>query len=96
MGSFTEYMYFALWAILTVYMLFQVKRIGPVCLIAVALFAFMTTWEGLRVFGGIAIYDGVMGIVFRCVAGGFLAVFVLIYILSKIRRNKSDKSDKAE
>lgn len=96
MGSFTQYMYFALWAILTVYMLFQIKRAGAMCLIAAALFAFMTVWEGLRVFGGMAIYDGVMGIIFRCVAGGFLLIFVLLYILSKIKRSKANNNNEDE
>lgn len=37
-------------------------------------------------FSGIAMFDGVLGIVFKCVVGAFLLGFVLIYVIGKLKR----------
>ena len=37
---------------------------------------------------GIAMFDGVLGIVFKCVVGAFLLGFVLIYVIGKLKKNK--------
>lgn len=39
-------------------------------------------------FSGIAMFDGVLGIVFKCVVGAFLLGFVLIYVIGKLKKNK--------
>lgn len=51
-------------------------------------FSFMTVWYAMNSFSGIAMFDGVLGIVFKCVVGAFLLGFVLIYVIGKLKKNK--------
>lgn len=49
-------------------------------------FIFMTVWYGLRSFGGYEMFGGSLGIIFKCVAGAFLLLFIGIYLLEKKRK----------
>lgn len=48
----------------------------------------MTVWYAMNSFSGIAMFDGVLGFVFKCVVGAFLLGFVLIYVIGKLKKNK--------
>lgn len=93
MTDFMQNAYVFLWAVLAVYMLVMHKRIGAVAFVLSGFFAFMTVWFGLRSFAGIAMFDGTLGIIFRCIVGVFLAALILIYILSKYKSKKDDSSN---
>ena len=58
------------------------------CYIIGGFFSFMTVWYAMNSFSGIAMFDGVLGIVFKCVVGAFLLGFVLIYVIGKLKKNK--------
>ena len=77
--------YFILWAIIALYMFVSAKKLGSLCYIIGGFFSFMTVWYAIS---GIAIFDGVLGIVFKCVVGAFLLGFVLIYVIGKYKKNK--------
>lgn len=93
MTDFMQNAYVFLWGILCVYMLVCYKKIGAVSLVMSAFFLFMTIWFGLRSFAGLAMFDGTLGIIFRCIVGVFLVFFVLVYIFSKRKaKNNSENS----
>ncbi len=48
-----------------------------------AFFVFMTVWYALRAFGGIAMFDGVLGIVFKCVLGAFAVALGLVWFFKR-------------
>lgn len=64
------------------------KKLGSLCYIIGGFFSFMTVWYAMNSFSGIAMFDGVLGIVFKCVVGAFLLGFVLIYVIGKLKKNK--------
>jgi membrane associated rhomboid family serine protease len=80
--------YFILWAIIALYMFVSAKKLGSLCYIIGGFFSFMTVWYAMNSFSGIAMFDGVLGIVFKCVVGAFLLGFALIYVIGKLKKNK--------
>lgn len=85
--------YFILWAVIAVYLLVVAKRTGALCYALSAFFAFMAVWYALNSFSGIAMFEGTLGIVFKCIVGAFLLALVAVYIVGKIRKKNSSDGD---
>ena len=43
----------------------------------------MTVWYGIRAFGGVAMFDGILGVIFKCVLGAFAAAMAVIWIAKR-------------
>ena len=84
--EFLNYAYVFLWAILAVMVIVVGRKEGLLAYVMAAFFVFMTVWYGLRAFGGIGMFDGVLGIVFKCVLGAFAAALAVIGILKRRAR----------
>ena len=63
--------YVFLWAALAVLVLIIGRKELVLAALMSAFFVFMTVWYGLRAFGGIAMFDGVLGIIFKCILLAF-------------------------
>ena len=61
---FIHYFYVFLWAVLTVLCFFIGRKHGLVGYLLTVFFLFMSVWYGLEAFGGLPVFDGVMGHVF--------------------------------
>lgn len=83
-----QYAYVFLWAALAVLLFAAGFKQGAFAFVMSGFFVFMTVWYALRAFGGYPMFDGTLGVVFRCVLGAFLALIILVYFLSKRRGNK--------
>ena len=83
--------YFILWAVIALYMFISAKKLGSLCYLIGGFFSFMTVWYAMNTFSGIAMFEGVLGIVFKCIVGAFLLAFVLIYAIGKYKSNKNNK-----
>lgn len=81
-------LYFILWAVIALYMFVSAKKLGSLCYLIGGFFSFMTVWYAVNSFSGIAMFDGVLGIVFKCIVGTFLLAFVLIYAIGKYKKSK--------
>lgn len=93
MGDFIQNFYVYLWGILAVltFIVALKSRKGTKAMAfgMVFFFVFMTVWYGLRTFGGYAMFDGTLGIVFKIILGVFLAILLVTYFVSKkSSRNK--------
>ncbi len=88
MGEFLQYAYVFLWAILAILMFATGFKQGAFAFVLSLFFVFMTVWYALRAFGNYPMFEGTLGLVFRCVLGGFLALLILVYILSKRKKQK--------
>ena len=62
---FIHYFYVFLWAVLAVLCFFIGRKHGLVGYLLTVFFLFMSVWYGLEAFGGLPVFDGVMGHVFR-------------------------------
>lgn len=80
--------YFILWAIIALYMFVSAKKLGKLSYVIGGFFSFMTVWYAMNSFSGIAMFEGILGIVFKCIVGAFLLGFVLIYVIGKYKKNK--------
>lgn len=78
-----HYIYVFLWAALAVMVVIVGRKEGPLAYVMAAFFVFMTVWYGLRAFGGINMFDGALGIIFKCVLGAFAAALAVIWILKR-------------
>ncbi len=83
-----QYAYVFLWAVLAVILFVAGFKQGAFAFVMSGCFAFMTVWYALRAFWGYPMFNGVLGVVYRCVLGAFLALIILLYFLSKRRGNK--------
>ena len=81
--EFLNYAYVVLWAVLAVMVIVVGRKEGLLAFVMSAFFVFMTVWYGLRAFGGFAMFDGVLGVVFKCVLGAFAAALAVIWILKR-------------
>ena len=52
------------------------KKEGALAYVMSAFFVFLAVWYALNTYFGLAMFEGALGIVFRCLLGAF-AVFVL-------------------
>ena len=87
MNSILPYIYVFLWAALAVMTIVVERKEGLVAYVMAALFVFMTVWYGVRAFGGVAMFDGVLGIIFKCVLGAFAVALGLVWYFKR-RRGK--------
>ena len=76
-----------LWAALAVLVLVVGRKEGLLAYVMAAFFVFMTVWYALRAFGGVAMFDGVLGIIFKCVLGAFAVALGLVWYFKR-RRGK--------
>ncbi len=81
--SFLNYAYVFLWAALAVMVAVVGRKEGLLALVMAAFFVFMTVWYGIRAFGGVAMFDGVLGVIFKCVLGAFAAAMAVIWIIKR-------------
>ena len=79
---FLSYFYVFLWAALAILCFFIGRKMGLAGYLLALFFVFMTVWYGLRAFGGLPVFEGVAGVVFRLVLVAFLGVIVVIWIRS--------------
>ena len=93
MNDFLQNAYVFLWAVLALLMFFAGRKQGPIAYVLSIFFVFMTVWYALRAFGGLPMFEGTLSIVFRCVLGVFLALLVLVYLISKRRKYKNDDTN---
>lgn len=95
MSNFLQNAYVYLWAVLAVLMFATAiknrKTFGAIASVLAIFFVFMTVWYGLRTFGGYAMFDGTMGIVFKAVLGIFAIILVAAYLI--YRKKSQSKSD---
>lgn len=87
-----QYAYVFLWAALAVLMFFVGRKYGVYGYLLSLFFAIMTIWYGLRAFGGLPVFEGVPGFVFR----GMLIVFLIVIGYSWWRSRKNSKKNKNE
>ena len=80
---FLDYFYVCLWAALAVAVAIIGRKEGLLAVAATAFFVFMAVWYGLRAFGGIQVFDGTPGIVFKVVLGVFAAVLLVVWITKR-------------
>ncbi len=85
MTAIIESTYVFMWGALSLLMYFVGKKHGAFGYIFSILFTFMTVWYGLRSFAGFPMFDGVLGIIFRCALAAFLAALTAVYIAKKLR-----------
>lgn len=88
-----EYVYVILWGALAVLMFFTGKKQGALAYVMSLFFVFMTVWYALRAFGGYEMFEGTLGIVFKCVLGVFLALFAAAYFIAKRKNSSRDRDD---
>ncbi len=99
MTDFLQNIYVYLWAVLAVLCFFTGRKQGAYAYVMGLFFVFMTVWYGLRTFLEYPMFEGVLAIVFRCVLGAFLVLFVLVYYFSRKKsveeyKNNSKSNDK--
>ena len=84
MTQFMQYAYVFLWAAIAVLMFFVGRKHGIFGYLLSLFFTILTVWYGLRAFGGLPVFDGVPGYIFR----GMLIVFlgVIVYMWWKSRK----------
>ncbi len=85
---FIHYFYVFLWAVLAVLCFFIGRKHGLVGYLLTVFFLFMSVWYGLEAFGGLPVFDGVMGHVFR----GVLIVFLIVVVFIWYRGRKAQIS----
>ena len=83
MTQFMQYAYVFLWAALAVLMFFVGRKHGVFGYLFSLFFSLMTVWYGLRAFGGLPVFDGVPGFIFRGLLIVFLAVIVYMWWRSR-------------
>lgn len=81
MGGFMNYIYSALWFIIAIYLFYQGIKQTKALFMLSAFFLYMSVWYLIdAILPGIDMFNGVYGIIFRCVAGVVLIVCIIAYI----------------
>lgn len=84
--------YFLLWAVMALYMFATAHKTGKICYLAGILLTFMSVWYALNSFTELSMFSGTLGIIFKCVIGAFLLIFIISYLIGK--KNSQNKTDK--
>ncbi len=93
MTGFLQYAYVFLWAILAVLMFFIGKKQGLYAYLLSVFFVFMAVWYGLRAFGGLPVFEGVPGYIFRGLLIVFLLIILYLWWNSKKNAANNDEND---
>ena len=78
-----QYIYVFLWAFLAMMVVVVGRKEGLLAYVMSGFFVFMTVWYGLRAFGNIAVFEGTLLIVFRCLLGAFAVGLGIIWYLKR-------------
>ena len=78
-----QYVYVFLWAALAVATAVTARKEGATALVMTGFFVFMTVWYGIRAFFGVAMFDGALGVIFKCVMAGFAVVLGLVWYFKR-------------
>ncbi len=92
MADFLQYGYVVLWAALAALTFFIGRKQGLIGYLLSVFFVFMAVWYGLRAFGGLPVFEGVPGYIFR----GSLILFLLVIVYIWWRSRKTDATNKTE
>ncbi len=92
MADFLQYGYVVLWAALAALTFFIGRKQGLIGYLLSVFFVFMAVWYGLRAFGGLPVFEGVPGYIFR----GLLILFLLVIVYIWWRSRKTDATNKTE
>lgn len=82
---FLQVFYVFLWAALAVLTVVIGRKEGLLAFVMAGFFVFMTVWYALRAFWQIAVFDGVLGVVFRCVLGAFAVMLGVVWLIKRRR-----------
>lgn len=97
MSNFLQNIYVYLWAALAILMFATAiknrKSFGTMAFVLALFFIFMTVWYGLRTFGGYAMFDGTLGIVFKAVMAGFLLCLVSAYLIYRKKQQNHNNNE---
>lgn len=99
MSNFLQNAYVYLWGALAILMFATAvknrRTFGAIAFVLALFFVFMTVWYGLRTFGGYAMFDGNLGIIFKAVLGIFAIFLVAAYLIYRKKQlNQGDSNDK--
>lgn len=83
---FINYFYVFLWAALAIMVIVVGFNEGFIAYVISSLFVFLTVWYGIHAFGGIEMFEGVLGFVFNCVLVAYLVVMILIILVRRRKR----------
>lgn len=96
MSEFLQYACVFLWAALAVLTFFIGRKQGLYGYLLSVFFVFMAIWYGLRAFGGLPVFEGVAGFIFRGLLIGFLLIIIMLWWKSRKANSKNDTEDSAE
>ncbi len=88
MTEYLQYAYVFVWAALAVLSFIIGFKQGKYGFILSAFFVFMTVWYALNSFGGLEMFEGTLGIVFKCIAVACLAGAVALLFFERKKRNQ--------
>lgn len=87
--DFSGIIYMVLWGVIALYCFISARKVSAVLYVAGTFFLFMFTWNLADLLAAADLFSGMYGIIFRCVAAGFLIALIAIYI-----KNKKSPKDK--
>lgn len=82
-----QYFYVFLWSALAVMTFIVGRKEGLLAVLIASFFVYMAVWYGIRAFGNVPMFDGVLGIVFKCTLGAFALLLCAVWLIKR-RRNK--------
>lgn len=88
--QFMDVVYLILWALLAAYCFYSAHKLSPILYILGSFFVFMFGWYLANDLLPLNLFDGMYNIIFRCIAGGFLVLFVGLYFWVK-KHSKPDE-----
>lgn len=80
--------YVVLWGLIAVYCYFSAHKISPVLYLVGVFFTFLFGWYLTDGLIATDLFSGIFNIIFRCVAGIFLLILVIIYARSRTKNQK--------
>ena len=81
--GFMPYFYVFLWAALAVLTLIVGRKEGALTFVMAGFFVFMTVWYALRAFAHLPMFDGALGVIFKCVLGAFAVLLGLVWFFKR-------------
>ncbi len=97
MTEYLQYAYVFVWALLAILTFIIGIKQGKYGFVLSGFFVFMTVWYALNSFGGIDMFSGALGIVFRVIAVACLVgAVVLLYFERKKRLAGNDSNTSSD